>query len=185
MCSLEGGRSGVVGHGEPGWRTEGARLQRIGAVGRAARAVTARETLAQVAGRQRRGVEEAQVCAVGPRRRGQVHAGAQVCCGTGRARRRVAAAGVQAIGFEQYTGQLDALGKSSGRAPCTPLRRRDSCCSLRRGAGRGWRSSTAGRRRAGEGRSRVSGRVSAGAWVDHHYDAGGRVGAAGGGTLGK
>jgi len=62
-------------------------------------AVAARETPAQVAGRQRRGWAEAPVCAVGPRRRGQVDAGAQVRCGT-------------------------------------------SCCSLRRGAGRGWRSTT-------------------------------------------
>jgi hypothetical protein len=44
----------------------------------------------------------------------------------------------------------------------------------------------AGRRRAGEGRAQVAdGRVSVGAWADHHHDAGGRVGAAGGGTLGK
>jgi hypothetical protein len=63
-----------------------------------------------------------------------------------------------------------------------------SCCSLRLGAGRGWWSSTtrAGRRRAGEGRARVAdGRVSVGAWADHHHDAGGRVGAAGGGLSGS
>ena len=111
-----------------------ARLQRVGAVGRAAGADAARETPAQVAGRHRRGGAEAQVRAVGPRRRGN-----------------------------------DAMShwvRAPGRRSRTLLRRcvggLTSCCSLRRGAGHGWRFSTtcrgwrsSGRRPAGDSKKQT------------------------------
>jgi len=92
-----------------------ARLQRVGAVGLAAGADAAREIPAQVAGRQRRGWAEAQVRAVGPLRRGQVDAGAEVRCGTGRAQWQVAVAGVQAIGFEHGAGLRGAARHDAGQ----------------------------------------------------------------------
>jgi len=80
-------------------------------------------TCAQVLGWRRRAGEECQVCGVGPRRRWQVDAGAQVRCGTGRARRRVAVAGVQAIGFEQGAGLSGVARRDAGGRRRTPLRR--------------------------------------------------------------
>ena len=88
---------------------------------------------------------------------------------------------------QDYAGLLDAmLGKSDGRAPsCAAEEVHGRVHELLQSPAwsRAWlevlrRPARAGRRRSGEGLARVAdGRVSAGAWADHHHDAGYRVGA--------
>jgi len=104
----------------------------------------------------------------------------------------VAAAGVQAIGFEHgahteqdYTGLLDAmLGKSAGREMSyEEVRGRVDELLQSPAWSRAWLAvlttcppADVELERAG---ARVAdGLVSVGAWADHHHDAGGRMGAA-------
>jgi hypothetical protein len=103
------------------------------------------------------------VCAVGTLGHGKVHAGAQVRCGTGRARRRVAAAGVHAIGLDLQRSRMrgcstSCWAKAPGGRRRTPLKRcvggftSSAVSGVEQGmAGGPRRPARAGRRRAGEG----------------------------------